>query len=429
MNAESNLEKYIETVLQRGMERAEKLFAEIEIDETDQCLNKFKSYIEMVREAYFFSRALSTGDLSAEAEKLNFIAMPLKALQANLKHLVWQTQQVKAGDLSQRINFMGDFSDAFNSLIDALKTKRQLEIKVADNENRLRTITSVLGDGVIVTDKDGKISFCNPEACKLLKLKESMLIGVEFHKKIHIQHTNGKMLSSTERFLVNTIKERKAYRSDNESFTKSDGQIFPVSVSCTPIIENSVCSGAVLVFRDITEQKKYQESLEFINKILKIQSTTDHLTKLYNRQYFNEKLNQEINKVRRYKSFFSFVIFDIDKFKSINDTYGHNSGDCVLEDLAKIVGKTLRDTDILARWGGEEFAILLPMTDSTAAVKYAERIREIVEEYKFTIPRQVSCSFGVTQYIEDEKPENLINRADEALYEAKENGRNRVVCK
>ena len=421
------LNDYLKTVTSRGVEFAEKKYPDFSCTDDNELVSNLKKYIEMVRDAYLFNKTLSNGDLSVETSSLNFLAMPSKALQANLKHLVWQTKRIKEGDLQQKVSFLGDFSDSFNSLVDALKVKRELEKKVARNENRLRTITSVLGDGVIVTDTDTKITFGNPEACKLLEIGEDGLLGRKFHELVHIQHSDGKWISSSDCFLYNTIDEKVIYRSSENSFTKSSGQIFPVSISCNPIINDGEATGAVIAFHDITEEKKYQQSLEYINKILKIQSTTDHLTSAYNRQYFNEQMGKEIAKAKRYSNKCSFIIFDIDKFKTINDTFGHSSGDSVLKSISKLAQKNIRESDVFARWGGEEFVVLVGQAGIEEAAPLAEKLRSIFAEYNFSIDRKVTCSFGVTEYIVGDEMIDIVNRADEALYQAKETGRNRVV--
>jgi len=153
---------------------------------------------------------------------------------------------------------------------------------------------------------------------------------------------------------------------------------------------------------------------------------TDRLTGLFNKGKFNEVLKKEIERVKRYKRPLSLIIFDIDHFKRINDTYGHKVGDEVLKELAKVIKKSVRKTDFVARWGGEEFVILALETDLEGAFKLAEKIRKTVEEHEFPTVKNVTVSLGVAQYIDGESPEDFIIRADMALYKAKEGGRNRV---
>ncbi len=159
---------------------------------------------------------------------------------------------------------------------------------------------------------------------------------------------------------------------------------------------------------------------------LKLLAETDPLTGLYNKGKFNEVLQKEIERAKRYKRPLSIIVFDIDHFKKINDTYGHKIGDDVLKSLAKIIKSSVRKTDFAARWGGEEFVILLPETDLEGARKVAEKLREKVEKHKFPGVGKVTISLGVAQLKDNEDPNDFIVRADMALYKAKEGGRNRV---
>jgi diguanylate cyclase (GGDEF)-like protein len=158
--------------------------------------------------------------------------------------------------------------------------------------------------------------------------------------------------------------------------------------------------------------------------------TTDALTQTYNRRYFNEALEREFNRSSRYKRALSLLIFDIDWFKKINDTYGHVAGDSVLRQLAVVVKPRLRQQDMLARVGGEEFAVLLPEVDLVGGRVAAEKVRRLVEAARFSIDqREFSCtvSVGVAEWrAEMPAPIALYDAADKHLYEAKQAGRNRI---
>jgi len=156
----------------------------------------------------------------------------------------------------------------------------------------------------------------------------------------------------------------------------------------------------------------------------------DPLTGLYNRQAILGKLHELINHAKRYKEDFSLSMLDIDHFKKVNDRYGHLTGDEVLEKIASLIYRNMRDTDIVGRYGGEEFIIILPQADSSAAMVVAERIRNIIEnaEMKDSAGNvfAITVSLGLSIWEQGEDAYSLISRADEALYNAKENGRNRV---
>jgi len=153
----------------------------------------------------------------------------------------------------------------------------------------------------------------------------------------------------------------------------------------------------------------------------------DALTGIYNRHGVNEVLNQKLEEFKRDKKDFSVIFFDIDFFKNVNDTYGHDMGDYVLENIVQIVDKEIRTSDIFARWGGEEFIIFLPNTENNQAVNLAEKLRKLIQEHAFSNITNVTCSFGVTQLLEKDTKSSFLKRVDELLYKAKNSGRNIVI--
>lgn len=152
----------------------------------------------------------------------------------------------------------------------------------------------------------------------------------------------------------------------------------------------------------------------------------DALTKLFNRRKFDEVLLLECERARRTQSPLTVIIADIDKFKSVNDIYGHQAGDQLLVAVAGILQQGVRKLDMVVRWGGEEFVILCPSTNLHGACALAEKIRIDIENHDFATVGVKTCSFGVAEFHPDERPEDVIKRADEALYRAKNGGRNRV---
>lgn len=176
--------------------------------------------------------------------------------------------------------------------------------------------------------------------------------------------------------------------------------------------------------------KSQQEELENKNKRLKYLATYDSLTGLANRRYFEEKVYAEISRIKRYDEESSLLILDIDNFKNVNDTFGHPIGDKVLNRFALLLKKEIRETDTIARIGGEEFAILLLNTDKKIGISIAEKLRQIVERETFIIDHwniKITTSIGMT--VIDKKTnshEEGYKYADRALYKAKTNGRNKV---
>lgn len=170
----------------------------------------------------------------------------------------------------------------------------------------------------------------------------------------------------------------------------------------------------VVVFTDITK----------LNQL----ATQDVLTQVANRFQFDNVLEHSISLAQRYGRTLSILLIDIDFFKEVNDTYGHLIGDEVLKKLARTLSDGIRKSDVIARWGGEEFVILLPDSELSSALKLAETLRIKVAETDFEpVTKQVTCSIGVARWNEGENSDQLLKRVDEKLYSAKENGRNRVI--
>ena len=163
-----------------------------------------------------------------------------------------------------------------------------------------------------------------------------------------------------------------------------------------------------------------------LNRLLKDLSQTDALSGLYNRRYMNKKLEEEIMKYKRYKIPFSVLLLDIDYFKKINDTYGHDKGDLVIKTISSLMQKHIRNTDICARWGGEEFLILASNSDLEGATKLANNLKKLVESSEFEINHNITVSIGVSSMNTHLEQETLLKLVDNALYKAKEKGRNRV---
>ena len=173
------------------------------------------------------------------------------------------------------------------------------------------------------------------------------------------------------------------------------------------------------LIEDITGRKVAEEELKRL-------ATTDKLTGAYNRIKFQEIIDREIERVKRHNQPLSMIIFDIDHFKAVNDSYGHSAGDCALRTIADIVRENIRKIDYFVRWGGEEFMIISSETNLDDAYALAERIREIIENYTFEAVGKITVSFGVTEFKENDTENSFVKRADDAMYLAKRKGRNLV---
>jgi len=229
----------------------------------------------------------------------------------------------------------------------------------------------------------------------------------------------------------------QAMRSEVAPFNREEETLIrAVASQATVAIRNALLNKQMEEANAELEQKvaARTEELQRMNQELEEISVTDALTGAYNRRYFNQLLMHEKLLADRYGAVFSLIMFDIDYFKKVNDTQGHDAGDAVLRQLIENVRPLLRDCDFLFRYGGEEFVILLPHTGQNGASILAERLREKIDGHHFKhgnlTLKDITISLGVAAWIESrsDDAEQLLQRADQALYAAKNGGRNQVFC-
>ena len=200
-------------------------------------------------------------------------------------------------------------------------------------------------------------------------------------------------------------------------FTLEDGYF--ASIFTDPLQEETLGS---------EELVKMIEELKSANQKLQSLAVTDELTGLYNRHFLEQKIEKEMERADRYNETLSLVIFDLDHFKRVNDTYGHPVGDEVLKKSAFISGQLIRSSDMLIRFGGEEFVMIMPQTSANKAILVAEKLREALEKNVHPQADKVTASFGVAERFKGESFKSWYKKADEALYQAKNRGRNCVFC-
>lgn len=230
-------------------------------------------------------------------------------------------------------------------------------------------------------------------------------------------------------FIQESLFNGKPVEDYSCSVMSKQGAIIPASIWAR-LIHSEPEDMILLVGFDRTEEVDRLRSIETLNKSLHLLASTDSLTGLLNRRHFFEKSKGISTLCQRNRIPMSIIMCDIDKFKLVNDTYGHNIGDKVIKTFSKTLTNSVREEDILARWGGEEFVVLLPNTNAHQAMALAERVRQRVENLSLTAGDArltFTASFGVAQ-LTKERPdiEEAIRQADIALYNAKNSGRNRV---
>ncbi len=269
-------------------------------------------------------------------------------------------------------------------------------------------------DMVLITDANGIIEYVNDSVTHKSGYAKSELIG----NKTNI-FKSGKHTDAFYKNLWDTVLAGKNYRNVIIDKTK-DGKLYYADLKITPLLdENKKVQNFVATSTDITKRIELEQQLKKL-------ATIDGLTEIYNRYKIDMSIDVQISRYKRCKEPFSLLMLDIDHFKNINDTHGHNVGDKVLKRLCRLISNNIRKTDKIGRWGGEEFIIILENTKEEEAFLIAEKFRKMVCEHKLEDKYSITVSIGVAQYEELESKEDLIKKVDEALYRAKEKGRNQV---
>jgi len=288
-----------------------------------------------------------------------------------------------------------------------------------DRVDLLRNVVDILPVGVWIMDETGKILYGNSAGHRIWA--GARYVGVEqFAEYKGWWVATGKRIEAEEWAAARAIRKGETSIDEEVEIECFDGTRKIILNSAMPIRdgENRIV-GAVIVNHDITERKRFEEQLREMTE-------RDPLTNTYNRRHLYAILETEIQRARRYGTALSVVMFDIDHFKKVNDTYGHLAGDRVLVKIADVVREELRSVDLLARYGGEEFVIVTPDIGRPQAVTLAERLRTLIASAKFDAVPQVTCSFGVYQF-DNDNMDSFIRHVDDLLYQAKEKGRNCVV--
>jgi diguanylate cyclase (GGDEF)-like protein/PAS domain S-box-containing protein len=274
-------------------------------------------------------------------------------------------------------------------------------------------------DSIIVHNLDGNIIYVNEAACQTRGYTKDELLGMRMQDLDY--HTEKNVDEIYKENLKNAKKQlEKNHKAVIEVMHKTkEGKVIPIEMTCK-IVEEKEKSYIISIARDISALKAMNEKLQKL-------ATTDNLTGIYNRHKFEEMFSIEVERVLRYKSPLTLIMLDIDHFKNVNDTYGHDVGDKVIKNIVDIVKKNIRNIDIFVRWGGEEFIILCPETDSLSAATLAQKLRSAIDDASFDKVGNITCSFGVASFKDNESKDSFIKRSDSALYKAKDEGRNRVV--
>ncbi len=290
-----------------------------------------------------------------------------------------------------------------------------MERKRVEDELRLMAVTFRTSQAILITDAGGRIERVNPAFTDITGYTAEEVVG------------------QTPSLLQSGCHDKAFYEGLWQALERDDhwegeiwnrrknGEIYPEWESISAVRDDfDEIVHYVAVFHDISVQKRLEEDLER-------EATTDRLTGAANRLRFEQALEDALRRRRRYQQPVALIMFDLDHFKKVNDTHGHDVGDRVLQFVVERVGSLIRETDLLARWGGEEFMVILPETEAAGAFQLAERMRRQIAGRPIPEAGTVTASLGVTVATEDDDSNALLGRLDQVLYRAKDEGRNRTL--
>ncbi|MDH5464398.1 MAG: diguanylate cyclase, partial [Thiovulaceae bacterium] len=303
------------------------------------------------------------------------------------------------GAIEYIVSIGTDISDRIRIEEDLLKADK-------DNKKQLEVIDQhVLA---MHLDQKGITLSASTAFAELIGYDKSEIVGLRLkHIKAFRNHD-----------LLNDLHEKDHKTVELELLSKSKDQIWLEAMIATEYNEDEKIRGLNIFFQDITDKKKIEELTHY-----------DHLTKIFNRRKMDIVLSEEIERHQRYGSELSLIMIDLDYFKEVNDKFGHQVGDAVLEGAANILKENIRKTDALGRIGGEEFLIVCPQTSLQQCKILATKIKETIESFDFEIAGKKTASIGVTTIKNFDTKDSFFKRADEAMYEAKREGRNQVRVK
>jgi diguanylate cyclase (GGDEF)-like protein/PAS domain S-box-containing protein len=317
--------------------------------------------------------------------------------------------------------FKNEAEELFLARIASMSRFIEVQKSIETERERLAGILESVGEGVYGVDNEGLITFVNPAALGIVGAQNAAaLIGKPAKEAFHFHMSEDGLKHDR---LYRAYGKSVELRCWETSFRHANGKPVPVECTVYPLTIDGAQKGSVVAFRDISERKMLEEKLHW-------QATHDHLTQLHNRRYFEDQLEIEVQRVRRDNSMSALLYLDLDRFKYINDTAGHDAGDKLLVEISRVLVDKLRKEDTLARLGGDEFAMLLRNVDVDKAMYVAEHIRSALDICNFHYNNQmhsVHGSIGVAMMdLDGMTSGDILANADIACHIAKRSGRNQV---
>jgi len=321
--------------------------------------------------------------------------------------------------------FKNEAEELFLARMASMRRFIEIQRSIEKQRENLAAILESVGEGVYGVDKKGRVKFINPAALSILGLPDDTHISGQFAADVF--HSNKQENGAIDHLKQGYLSGNKL-KSWETVFRHKSGKLVPVDCSLFPLTVAGKNEGSVVAFRDISDRRMLEEKLRW-------QATHDYLTGLFNRRYFENYLSDEIKRIKRSGIMGAMVYIDLDRFKYVNDTAGHEVGDYLLVNLSKTLMRTLRKNDVAARIGGDEFAVILKNVDADLALELADEIRHVLSDLRVSVDSEVyhvNASFGVVMLdndmIADENitAGDLMANADIACHISKRLGRNQT---
>ena len=379
-------------------------------------IDSFNNFLKKYQDAMSFVDEVCKGQLETEPPASNQLMPSFKQLHSQLRTLVWQTQRLAAGDLNQQVDFMGDFSTAFNTLIQVLRERHSLQEELFRSEEFFKTLVRISPDGITVIDLNGIQKFVSETGLKMFGFDES----VELEGKKYIERVTPEYVEKAQQ-KIGDLLEGKNNGVNEYQAVRKDGSLFWIEANAE-VLRNpeGVPEAVMLVYRDISEKKLMEQQAQEYTRLMTHQAQTDRMTGLLNRAEGLTVLDRELKYCEQKQSSLSVCFIDIDGLKEVNDQYGHAEGDRMIMAMSSTIQASVRNTDHVCRIGGDEFLIIFPDCDLRKADRVMDRMQTSVNninlegKYIFSL----SFSYGIV-VANPETPipaAQLVKQADEKMY-------------
>jgi diguanylate cyclase (GGDEF)-like protein/PAS domain S-box-containing protein len=296
---------------------------------------------------------------------------------------------------------------------------KQVEEQLTESHNYIQRVVDTIADPTLVIDiKTYELKLVNQSAVNLYTKDQQIKDGMTCYRLSHKRNTP--CSSKHDPCPITEILATTKSVSVVHKHYDSEGKVMHVDVRATPIFDESGENVVQIIesHRDITDTINMEKKLQYI-------AETDRLTQIYNRTKFDEELKKQIAWAGLTSQKFGLIMLDLDHFKEVNDNHGHDIGDMVLKNTVELLHNRIRKSDILARWGGEEFMVIAPQVETDDLLTMVESLRKAIEEIEHSQVGRITASFGATLLTPTDNIQSLLKRVDMALYRSKNNGRNR----